>query len=91
MKPKNILVFLTGAGEIEVKLADFGLVRLKSQPVESNVSLCQRLLNQTSDWSFAGIQCSAGTPGWMAPAAFRQYHDDHLIDCYGVGRILFFM
>ncbi|KAG8911755.1 Serine/threonine-protein kinase ulk1, partial [Tulasnella sp. 408] len=63
MKPKNILVFVAGAEKIKVKLADFGLVRLKSQPVESN--------------------CLAGTPGWMAPVAFRQYHEDRLIDCYG--------
>ncbi|KAG9042936.1 hypothetical protein FS837_010206 [Tulasnella sp. UAMH 9824] len=71
MKPSNVLVFLTGRGLVDVKLTDFGLVRLKSERVESNLL--------------------AGTPGWTAPAAFRQYHDDRFVDCYGVGRILFFI
>ncbi|KAG8902277.1 hypothetical protein FRC00_013661 [Tulasnella sp. 408] len=42
MKPSNVLVFLTESGLIDVKLADFGLVRLQSQRVETDVSLSQR-------------------------------------------------
>ncbi|KIO27450.1 hypothetical protein M407DRAFT_7250 [Tulasnella calospora MUT 4182] len=33
----------------------------------------------------------AGTKGWMAPASFMKYYDDRFTDCYGVGRILYFM
>ncbi|KAG8902058.1 hypothetical protein FRC00_002327 [Tulasnella sp. 408] len=35
------------------------------------------------------IGCSAGTPGWMAPASFAYHNDDRLSDCYGVGRLLY--
>ncbi|KAG9042643.1 Serine/threonine-protein kinase dclk3 [Tulasnella sp. UAMH 9824] len=33
----------------------------------------------------------AGTDGWLAPGAFMAYGDDRFADCYGVGRLLFFL
>ncbi|KAG9044563.1 hypothetical protein FS837_007931 [Tulasnella sp. UAMH 9824] len=33
----------------------------------------------------------AGTNGWMAPGSFMVYEDDRFVDCYGIGRLLFFL
>ncbi|KAG9019583.1 hypothetical protein FRB90_000047 [Tulasnella sp. 427] len=38
------------------------------------------------------VHWNEGTPVWKAPASFRSHrHDDRLVDCYGIGRVLFFM
>ncbi|KIO19179.1 hypothetical protein M407DRAFT_31165 [Tulasnella calospora MUT 4182] len=33
----------------------------------------------------------AGTKGWAAPGSFMAYEDDRIVDCYGIGRLLFFL
>ncbi|KAG8925542.1 hypothetical protein FRC01_010026 [Tulasnella sp. 417] len=33
----------------------------------------------------------AGTKRWTAPGSFMAFGDDRLVDCYGVGRLLFFL
>ncbi|KIO25090.1 hypothetical protein M407DRAFT_25618 [Tulasnella calospora MUT 4182] len=32
-----------------------------------------------------------GTEYWMAPGSFMSYEDDKLVDCYGIGRLLYFI
>lgn len=73
IKPQNLLVSVVGPGDVSLRVCDFGLARLNTQPVP------------TEEWL-------VGTKHWMAPGSFRSYSkDDRLADCYGIGRVLYFV
>ncbi|KAG8954051.1 hypothetical protein FRC04_001035 [Tulasnella sp. 424] len=73
IKPQNLLVSVVGPGEVSLRVCDFGLARLNTQPVPNE------------EWR-------VGTKHWMAPGSFMSYpEDDRLVDCYGIGRVLYFV
>ncbi|KAG9035011.1 Serine/threonine-protein kinase/endoribonuclease IRE1, partial [Tulasnella sp. UAMH 9824] len=56
------------------------------------ISICDFGIARSGPQPTSKTKWEAGTPYWMAPASFMVYpHDHRLVDCYGIGRILYFL
>lgn len=75
LKPDNIMVVGTSTGELQVKVLDFGLSKLRDRPSGST------LMTQTGR--------ILGTPRYMAPEQWHGQEVDHRLDLYAAGLILY--
>jgi serine/threonine-protein kinase len=76
LKPENIILEARRGGGDFVKVVDFGLAKMRSEPMATNVTR-------------PGIVC--GTPDYMAPEQGRGDELDSRADLYAVGVILFLL
>ncbi|KAG9044567.1 hypothetical protein FS837_007935 [Tulasnella sp. UAMH 9824] len=89
IKPKNILVCLGESDRVDMKIMDMGLANQNTTPLTEEVSSQFSKTQLPAELMVA--QWLAGTPGWYAPGSFMAYRDDKYVDCYAIGRILFFL
>lgn len=89
IKPQNILVFLGEPNCVDMKIMDMGLAR------QNTTRLTERVSSPSSKTQLPAelmvTQWFVGTPGWYAPGPFMVHWDDKYVDCYAIGRLLFFL
>lgn len=83
LKPSNLLIFPDSAGELKVKIADFGLARVLNREQR------ERELGKPIFVTIAGVM--TGTPAYISPETIRNEAIDHRADLYSVGVIFFEM
>ena len=78
LKPDNILLVDHGTRHDFVKILDFGVAQLPSEPREAQVPLTQ-------------VGMLLGTPDYMAPEQILGTEVDHRVDIYALGCVLYEM
>ncbi|KAG8937785.1 hypothetical protein FRC00_000805 [Tulasnella sp. 408] len=89
IKPENILVCLDGSNRLDMKIMDMGLANQNTEPIVEEVS-SQSLKTHVAA-ELVATQWFVGTDKWAAPGPFMVYKEDKYVDCYGIGRVLFFL